>query len=972
MKNWIKTMLVVSALCLVACSDDPDVSPLKRDTDAVQLTYNAAATSQFTVRFNGSWETRVACGAEGATDVPAWFTVSPANGVGNGSDYQYVTVTAERNAGDKRVGYVYVRPTNGEELKITVTQADGHFSIEKPVVEGDVKMNRVSSGLLVVAYDKAFSGQKVEIATTLSGISGLTVKTPFEGVIEQEGRGQFAIPITGTATAMGALKVAVVVKLDGVEVYNDNIAVSVGSPNEKHTWTFSSFIWGGDYVADKEGFSPTGKEADKASTGLETEKKTCTPGTNGSSDVFKTMSEEYRKNRNVADWDGYGIYERPGYLRFGTGGKDGWLLTPALSALTSTPQKIVVSVDLCRVVGEEGDIMISAEGGGTVISGGTISTAVLPVPNAVSECKWQTCMCVVADATSATRIKIAMQTPSGGKEGGRRFQLDNLVIMSEDQVVLKDPLAAPDMKTLDVTATSSSFDLQWATVKNADAYDVELIDVTRPQFSFKRRVTEPKITIVNILSGYYSLHLTAIWAADEKMNSAMATKSLATLGVRTDPLDAPTDLKYTNSGYAMTATWALVDGATGYTVSLLDGEKTVESADVQEGTYTFAGLEGGEKAYTLSVVATFKANPELNSAAATLAVKTLPHMIAPVATLYAKTHGLAVIEWTLSTDALTQQPVANYDNYDFRLKDASGKILEGWSYDNDANFNFGKYNRYRYTFGALNSGTAYKMEMRRVSTADKTKWVDSEWVSVAVSTDAAPAKTGYLFYKDFENVPFGAQALLCAYGRGGFSGTEDFSDITKIVWTKGDKNWVYCPGAYYANASFCAAYMPEWDAAELVDEDLNKNAHIAVGYMKFGGGSKPGWLTLPKLSTLTAATDIVLEMDACPYYEPSKDGTNLETGATDGANFFIEVTGGGTIAEVNGVANTATGAVTLTSQTAAETNANGLGRYTFTNHKLKITGATAATRIKIFTGTASTPKGQHRMWMDNIKIKAAN
>ena len=38
MKNWIKTMLFVSALCLAACSDDPDVAPLKRDTDAVELT----------------------------------------------------------------------------------------------------------------------------------------------------------------------------------------------------------------------------------------------------------------------------------------------------------------------------------------------------------------------------------------------------------------------------------------------------------------------------------------------------------------------------------------------------------------------------------------------------------------------------------------------------------------------------------------------------------------------------------------------------------------------------------------------------------------------------------------------------------------------------------------------------------------------------------------------------------------------
>lgn len=54
-------MLVVSALCLAACADDPDVAPLKRDTDVVELTYNANATSQVSVRYDGSWSARVEC-----------------------------------------------------------------------------------------------------------------------------------------------------------------------------------------------------------------------------------------------------------------------------------------------------------------------------------------------------------------------------------------------------------------------------------------------------------------------------------------------------------------------------------------------------------------------------------------------------------------------------------------------------------------------------------------------------------------------------------------------------------------------------------------------------------------------------------------------------------------------------------------------------------------------------------------------
>ena len=57
-------MLFVSALCLAACSDDPDVAPLKRDTDAVELTYNSGATTQISVRYAGSWSARVECTGE--------------------------------------------------------------------------------------------------------------------------------------------------------------------------------------------------------------------------------------------------------------------------------------------------------------------------------------------------------------------------------------------------------------------------------------------------------------------------------------------------------------------------------------------------------------------------------------------------------------------------------------------------------------------------------------------------------------------------------------------------------------------------------------------------------------------------------------------------------------------------------------------------------------------------------------------
>lgn len=218
MKNWIKTMLFVSALCLAACSDDPDVAPLKRDTDAVELTYNSGATTQISVRYAGSWSARVECTDGSGAPVNNWFSISPDNGVGNGRDYQWVTVTAERNPGDKRTGYIYLKPANGEEIKIEVAQADGHFSVNDPVISGTLKSNTESAAMLEIAYDKAFGEEMVEIEATLDGLAaeGLGISSPYQSVIEHEGSGTISVPITGVPVTLGEVVCHVTFKLDGV------------------------------------------------------------------------------------------------------------------------------------------------------------------------------------------------------------------------------------------------------------------------------------------------------------------------------------------------------------------------------------------------------------------------------------------------------------------------------------------------------------------------------------------------------------------------------------------------------------------------------------------------------------------------------------------------------------------------------------------------------------------------------------
>ena len=46
--------------------------------------------------------------------------------------------------------------------------------------------------------------------------------------------------------------------------------------------------------------------------------------------------------------------------------------------------------------------------------------------------------------------------------------------------------------------------------------------------------------------------------------------------------------------------------------------------------------------------------------------------------------------------------------------------------------------------------------------------------------------------------------------------------------------------------------------------------------------------------------------------------------------------------------------------------------YRYTNHKVKITGVTADTRIKIYSALVGKEGENYRMWLDNLKVKKVN
>ena len=83
---------------------------------------------------------------------------------------------------------------------MTVTQSDGRFSVEDPVISGSLRTGSESAASLDIVYDKAFGGERVLVEASLAGAGsdGLRIEETFETEIEREGSGTISVPITGT------------------------------------------------------------------------------------------------------------------------------------------------------------------------------------------------------------------------------------------------------------------------------------------------------------------------------------------------------------------------------------------------------------------------------------------------------------------------------------------------------------------------------------------------------------------------------------------------------------------------------------------------------------------------------------------------------------------------------------------------------------------------------------------------------
>ena len=261
--KWMAATALFLSFGVAGCTDDitDEVSQLTRNTDEVSVAYNKDATARISVRVPGAWSASVACKDATGQETAAWLRLDPAEGVGNGKDYQWITAIADRNLGGEREAVItIVGATRGDAVEVKVTQDDGTFTVKKPVLSGDLKANVASNALLAVEYDKAKGGEPVEMTFTFDGDNrGLAIKD-YTGTIEGEGSGKIELPITGTPSDIGVVKLNMKMTIEGKTIFDDVISLNIQSENFIFSMDFGKFVWGGDLMANKKGKCPGGKQ----------------------------------------------------------------------------------------------------------------------------------------------------------------------------------------------------------------------------------------------------------------------------------------------------------------------------------------------------------------------------------------------------------------------------------------------------------------------------------------------------------------------------------------------------------------------------------------------------------------------------------------------------------------------------------------------------------------------------------------
>ena len=212
-------LCVAGAASVYACKDDTgDLNSgvfLMKDSD--RLTFGYQASSQtLMVCTNAPWS---------LYSDNNWLSIEPAEGTGDGSTWQEIHVSADRNTGDERTDKITI-VANGKELSVAVVQHK-IVSFEAPSIQGTlVSETAIEDVFLNIPYKNALGTETFSVSVAVSGAAAAGIQPVNDYPVSLTGtQGSFDIPLAGSPSTYGPVVFTVTSTFPGAseEVVNATI-----------------------------------------------------------------------------------------------------------------------------------------------------------------------------------------------------------------------------------------------------------------------------------------------------------------------------------------------------------------------------------------------------------------------------------------------------------------------------------------------------------------------------------------------------------------------------------------------------------------------------------------------------------------------------------------------------------------------------------------------------------------------------
>ncbi len=651
---------------------------------------------------------------------------------------------------------------------------------------------------------------------------------------------------------------------------------------------FHELLWGGDYLNSAGGYSNNGRGSatviDKA-TGVNpvSAEKYYIVNAGTEMGLFNTLGKAV-PNTSLADWGQMSdpsntkspgiICARPGMLKMGASSYSAWIVTPELKCLTQ-PATIEVTFDVAPYDADQAIVVELLDGtkkSDSPIAGNISATSrsVVWRGNAGAEgAGWSQQVVTVPNVTSTCRIAIGAGE-SGDGAAQHRFFLDNIQL----KVVAYGELAAPDAPAKPtLTATDKTITVSWEEVARAESYTVEYKKTADSEWKVAaEKIAETTCTIEGLeFETQYDVRVKAL--IDDLASDYSEVAQITTLA-EIKQLATPQNVTAVADYGVATLTFDPVVGATDYEVYANGAaEKLVGmiTASAEKVTYKVTGLSFNT-AYTFRVKAVAKDIPasELSEATASTTTSEIVQYKNNVGSTW------ACVAWGpeqgLNSEGTPKKFMIQIANKDGQVMGSLD--LSNCNYNSKASTINNEINPTRFTFGALEPATTYKVRLKEVGEDDL---LYSPWCEI--TTEAAHVKGAKeVFYQGFEESWYGGDVMNAA---GAMGATSSYAGAPVLTWDGyiGNQTALRLADGGNGGAGTLGKGLFALETCSFYGYE-GKGMEFRVGSAKFGGGSTPGILTTCAMGegvlNATTPTPCTITFKVAPMSDTAKSNADVQ------------------------------------------------------------------------------------------------